>query len=156
MPLEIGDLRPIALTPLPGKLLERFVHTQLLSHIDKYNILSEDQNGSRKNHSIIDTIFRYTTYLQLNKNNNYNTISFYVNFKKAFDTVNHNLLIKKLKNYNKRNKAIDWIETYLTNRTQQTQLGGCMSAERVIETGVRQESILGPILFICYNDIVQV
>ena len=89
MPLEIGDLRPIALTPLPGKLLERFVRTQLLSHIDQYNILSEDQNGSRKNHSIIDTSFRYTTYLQLNKNNNYNTISFYVNFKKTFDTVNY-------------------------------------------------------------------
>ena len=68
IPEEIGDLRPIALTPLPGKILERF------------NILTEFQNGFRKNHSTIDTIFKYTTDLQLNKNNNQNTISLYVNF----------------------------------------------------------------------------
>ena len=157
MPLEIGDLHPIALTPLPGKLLERFVHTQLLSHLDQYNIITEYQNGFRKNHSTIDTIFRYTTDLQLNKNNRYNAISLYVDFKKAFDTVNHGLLIQKLKHYNIRNKAIDWIQTYLTNRIQQTQLGDCISTERVVETGVPQGSILGPIFFICYiNDIVQV
>ena len=83
IPLEIGDLRPIALTPLPGKILERFVHTQLLSHLDQYNILTEYQNGFRKNRSTIDTIFRYTTDLQLNKNNKYSTISLYVDFKKA-------------------------------------------------------------------------
>ena len=58
-PSEIGDLGPIALTPLPGKILERFVHTQLLSHLDQYIILTEFQNGFRKNHSTIDTIFRY-------------------------------------------------------------------------------------------------
>ena len=96
-PSEIGDLRPIALTPLPGKMLERFVHTQLLSHLDQYNILTEFQNGFRKNHSTIDTIFRYTTDLQNNKNNKLNTICLYVDFKKAFDTVNHKLLIKKIR-----------------------------------------------------------
>ena len=86
IPVEIGDLRPIALTPIPGKILERFVHSQLLSHLDQYNILTEYQNGFRKNHSTVDTIFRYTTDLQMNKNNKYNTISLYVGFKKAFDT----------------------------------------------------------------------
>ena len=157
IPLEIGDLRPIALTPLPGTILERFVHAQLLSHLDQYNILTEFQNGFRKNHSTIDTIFRYTTDLQLNKNNKYNTISLYVDFKKAFDTVNHNLLIQKLRKYNIKNKAIDWIETYLTNRTQKTQMGDCISDERDVKTGVPQGSILGPIFFICYiNDIVHI
>ena len=98
IPVEIGDLRPIALTPLPGKILEMFVHTQLISHLDQYNILTEFQNEFRKNHSTVDTIFRYTTDLQLNKNNKLNTIALYVDFKKAFDTVNHNLLINKFKN----------------------------------------------------------
>ena len=90
IPEEIGDLRPIALTPLPGKILERIVHSQLLLHLDRYNILTEFQNGFHKNHSTIDTIFKYTTDLQMNKNANLITISLYhVDFKKAFDTVNH-------------------------------------------------------------------
>ena len=157
IPCDIGDLRPIALTPLPGKILERFVHTQLLSHLDQYNILTEFQNGFRKNHSTLDTIFRYTTDLQLNKNNKYNTISLYVDFKKAFDTVNHNFLLKKLKTYNIKNYALKWIETYLSNRTQITQIGDHRSREGAVETGVPQGSILGPIFFICYiNDIVDV
>ena len=135
IPVEISDLRPIALTPLPGKILERFVHTQLISHLDQYNILTEFQNGFRKNHSTVDTIFRYTTDLQLNKNNKLNTIALYVDFKKAFDTVNHNLLINKLKKFNIKNKAIDWITTYLKNRTQQTQIGDQISGEREVKTG---------------------
>ena len=157
IPNEIGDLRPIALTPLPGKILERFVHAQLISHLDQYNILTEFQNGFRKSHSTIDTIFRYTTDLQLNKDNKSNTISLYVDFKKAFDTVNHKLLIQKMGSFNIKNQALNWIKSYLSNRTQQTQIGSCMSGESEVKTGVPQGSILGPIFFICYiNDIVHV
>ena len=138
-------------------MIERFVHIQLLSHLDQYNVLTAYQNGFRKNHSTIDTIFRYTTDLQLNKNNKLNTISLYVDFKKAFDTVNHKLLVHTLKNYNMKNKAIDWIGSYLSGRTQQTQVGEFLSNERDVKTGVPQGSILGPIFFICYmNDIVKV
>ena len=80
-----------------------------------------------------------------------------MDFKKAFDTVNHDLLIKKLGKFNMKNRAIGWITTYLTNRTQQTQVGEYISEERVVKTGVPQGSILGPIFFICYvNDIVKV
>ena len=157
IPEEIGDLRPIALTPLPGKIIERFVHTQITAHFDAHHILTDEQNGFRKKHSTIDTILKYTTDLQMNKNNKANTISLYVDFKKAFDTVNHKLLLKKLKNYGIHNIALDWIRTYLTNRTQQTQIGADMSSEREIKTGVPQGSILGPTFFLCYiNDIIKV
>ena len=71
IPEEIGELRPIAPTPL----LERFVHTQLLAHLNRYNISTEFQNGFRKNHSTIDTIFKFTTDLQINKNNKLNTMA---------------------------------------------------------------------------------
>ena len=156
IPEETGDLRPIALTPLPGKIIERFVHTQLVKYLDTYNILTTQQNGFRKKHSTIDTIFRYTTDLQLNKNNKLNTISLYIDFKKAFDTVNHKLLLTKLQKYGINDLALNWVETYLTNRTQQTQIGSDLSNEREVLTGVPQGSILGPTFFLCYiNDIIK-
>ena len=67
VPKEIGDLRPIALTPLPGKILERFVHTQLMEHLDTNNLLNDIQNGFRKKHSTIDTIFKFTVPSNLTK-----------------------------------------------------------------------------------------
>ena len=135
IPEEIGDLRPIALTPLPGKILERFVHTQLLRHLNRYNILTDFQNGFRKNHSTIDTIFKYTTDLQLNKNNNLHTIALYIDFKKAFDTVNHKLLTDKLKDMKIENKVLKWIKSYLLNRSQSTRIGSLTSSSKGVCTG---------------------
>ena len=135
IPEEIGDLRPIALTPLPGKILERFVHTQLLRHLNRYNILTDFQNGFRKNHSTIDTIFKYTTDLQLNKNNNLHTIALYIDFKKAFDTVNHELLTDKLKDMKIENKVLKWIKSYLLNRSQSTRIGSLTSSSKGVCTG---------------------
>ena len=137
-PEEIGDLRPIALTPLPGKIIERFIHTQISNHLEGLNLLTQCQNGFRKEHSTLDTIFKYTTDLQHNENTKINTIALYIDFKKAFDTVNHKLLIKKLHIFGFRHIALDWIKTYLTNRTQQTQIGNDLSIERPVNTGVPQ------------------
>ena len=154
IPEEIGDLRPIALTPIIGKILERFVHSQLLQHLNRNNILTDFQNGFRKNHSTIDTIFKYTTDLQLNKNKNLHTISLYIDFKKAFDTVNHKILVEKLKDMKIGNKVLSWINSYLSNRNQCTRVGGNVSDKQLVCTGVPQGSILGPLFFLCYiNDI---
>ena len=68
-----------------------------MAHLDNNSLLNEIQNGFRKNHSTIDTILKFTTELQHNKNNKQNTIALYIDFKKAFDTVNHNILLEKLK-----------------------------------------------------------
>ena len=157
IPKEVGDLRPIALTPLPGKILERFVHTQLMEHLDNNNLLNNIQNGFRKNHSTIDTIFKFTTQLQSYKNSKLNTIALYIDLKKAFDTVNHSILLGKLKSLKIVGNVLKWLKTYLLNRKQTTQLFGQISKEEEVLTGVPQGSILGPTLFLCYiNDIFTV
>ena len=117
--------------------------------LNRYNILTEFQNGFRKSHSTIDTIFKFTTDLQINKNNKLNTIALYIDFKKAFDTVNHKLLLGKLKDMQIRNNALNWICSYLTNRTQCTRLGEITSKDMVVKTGIPQGSILGPFFFLC-------
>ena len=124
IPKEIGDLRPIALTPLPGKILERFVHAQIMQHLDDNLLLNNIQNGFRKNHSTIDTIFKFTSDLQSNKNRKLNTIALYIDFKKAFDTVNHSILLNKLKSLKITEKVLYWIKTYLMGRSQITNLYG--------------------------------
>ena len=86
------------------------------------------------------------------KNNKYNTISLYVVFQKAFDTVN-----QKLRLFGITDLPLNWIKTYLTNRTQRTKIDDELSTEREVKTGVPQGSILGPIFFLCYiNDITNV
>ena len=80
-----------------------------------------------------------------------------MDFKKAFDTVNHKLLIRKLSDMKIGNRVIKWITSYLSDRTQCTRRGSNISKDMKVETGVPQGSILGPLFFLCYiNDITNV
>ena len=150
-----GDLRPISLLPLPGKILEQHIHDSLQVHLDNNNLISKFQNGFRKNHSTQQTIFKYTTDLFLNNNNHETSIAIYIDFRKAFDTVNHNKLINKISKYGISQKLANLLKSYLTNRKQQTIVNGAKSALQNVDYGVPQGSILGPQLFtLCINDIV--
>ena len=150
-----GDLRPISLLPLPGKILEHHIHDSLQVHLDNNNLISKFQNGFRKNHSTQQTIFKYTTDLLLNNNNNETSIAIYIDFRKAFDTVNHKKLINKISKYGISQKLTKLLQSYLTNRKQQTVVNGTKSTLQNVGYGVPQGSILGPQLFTLYiNDIV--
>ena len=128
-----------------------------MEHLDTNNLLNDIQNGFRKKHSTTDTNFKFTSTLQSYKNLKYNTIALYIDFKKAFDTVNHKILLEKLKMLKISGTVLDWLRTYLLNRKQSTQLFGINSQEKEVLTGVPQGSILGPTLFLCYiNDICTV
>ena len=91
IPKKNGDLRRTALTLRLGKILERFVHTQIMSHLDMYSLLINSQNGLRRKHSTNDTVFKFSTDLQLNKNNKMKTIALFIHFFKAFDRVKHKI-----------------------------------------------------------------
>ena len=136
--------------------MERLIYNQLIEFIEKHKILSELQFGFQKNKSTehaISSIISNITNALAKKHSSY---CIFLDFAKAFDTVNHKILLEKLDFYGVRGTSLALFESYLSNRTQAVEVNGKMSEKGTIKHGVPQGSILGPLLFLLYiNDISQ-
>ena len=154
---DVNNLRPIFLLPLQGKILEKLVHKRLLNHMETNNLLDQNQGGFRPNHSTTDTIIKFSDKIYRRINEGEMVIATFIDLKKAFDTVNHNILIQKLDRMGIKNRNLTWIRNYLTGRSQSTLANGCLSSTKLITCGVPQGSVLGPMLFLAYiNDLSNV
>ena len=154
---EVSNLRPISLLPLPSKLIEKIVHNRIYTHCNNYNLLDPKQGGFRPGHSTISTTAFYINDIYEAMNNNETTISIYIDAMKAFDTVNHEILLKKIKYFGITGKNAKWLQNYLSNRKQCTYANDILSQEALITCGVPQGSVCGPLLFLLYiNDISKV
>ena len=151
----VKNYRPISLLPLPGKILEKLMHKHLTNYLDEESILTDNQHGFRKGHSTIHSIAQLTTFVNKKADIGVPTLATFVDFRKAFDCVQHEILLRKLSALGMHCKVIEWFRSYLTGRSQRVLANNVRSSSQCITQGVPQGSVLGPLFYILYaNDIV--
>ena len=127
---------------------------RLYEFLETYKCIYELQFGFREKHSTNHAILSITQKVQESIKLNRPVIRIFVDLQKAFDTVNHQILLKKLNHYGVRGIANKWFESYLVGRKQYTSINGFDSSESILMHGVPQGSVLGPLLFLIYiNDL---
>ena len=148
---EVGNYRPVSLLPLPGKLIEKIAHGVMSAFLETHRIITDKQGGFRKGFSTASTIVDITNSLFNNINNGLTSLAAFVDLRKAFDTVNHEILKKKLVCYGIDGPNLCWCENYLSNRAQKCLVNGVLSLSRSVGSRVWGPSGLCPWAIILYT-----
>ena len=146
--------RPITQIKLPGKLLERCLHSQIVSYLDGNNLLSNQQHGFVPKKSTSTAVFEMLKYVYQNWNSKLYTICTFIDFSRGFDSIDHKILLNKLKLYGFDGVSLKFMHSYLDSRPQYTIVNGQKSNSCKVTYGIAQGSILGPLIYILYaNDV---
>ena len=134
----MSNYRPITVLPILSKILERLVHTQIYSYLSENKILSQSQFGFRPKLSTSTALAFFTDSILDNADNGLITASVFLDLSKAFDTVDHNILLRKLKLIGLDSKSLNWFESYLSNRLQKTSISNTLSSHYLCQLVFRK------------------
>ena len=156
-PHVADNYRPISLLPIISKIFEKVVFLQVYDYFVENKLLYDSQYGFRKMHSTELAALEFADKITAHLDQGKIPLAIFIDLSKAFDTIDHSILLEKLRYYGIKGNALNWFKSYLHNRKQYVQYKESVSNHEIIQTGVPQGSILGPLLFIIYmNDIASV
>ena len=149
-----GNYRPISLLPTVSKIFEKVVYKQVYDYFTTNDLFYKSQYGFRQRHSTELAALELSDRLYDQLDNGEIPIAIFLDLSKAFDTLDHEILLEKLRYYGIGGSALKWFHSYLSNRQQYIVFDGTTSKRTYLTTGVPQGSVLGPLLFLIYmNDI---
>ena len=149
-----SNYRPISVIPTVSKIYEKIIYDQLYDYLNTYNLLTHCQSGFRSFHSTLTALLEATNDWSVNIDNGMLNGVVFIDLKKAFDTIDHEILLLKLSNYGVDSTCLKLFESYLTNRSQKCKVNGELSNSSPLTCGIPQGSSLGPLLILIYiNDL---
>jgi hypothetical protein len=152
---DISNYRPVSLTCIACKLMERIISNDMLAYLRQHNAITAQQHGFLSGRSTTTNLLESINDWTIAIKNKQSVIVAYIDYSKAFDTVSHTKLLSKLTAYGISGRLLSWIAGFLSNRTQQTRVGSTLSNVARLVSGVVQGSVIGPLLFLLFiNDVV--
>ena len=152
---DAANYRPVSLTSHTIKIFERVIRKHLVAYLEMNNLISGKQHGFRKGRSCLTQLLSHIDNILQNHVKGMETDVIYLDYAKAFDKVDHNILLQKLALYGIRGPLLVWLTQFLRNRQQVVVVDGHKSRPEPVISGVPQGTVLGPILFILYMNEIE-